>query len=299
MELYHVAVFVDDLEKSALAPALGGWVGSLQQIAGQPAAAGGRPVEITGRTRRVRTAGNPDFSISIEDMVPGAPIRPAPGNAWHHVALWCDDIAATVQALEDQGYERDVVGRGPNGELTTFAYMISARGPRLELSDAAMQTRVLAYFAQDNAGDASEDTLVTPSSPYELATVVESAEDLEALRLCWTRALGAEWSKVTDSAVTVLTTDGERALRMRTVRSAGNPYVTIIAPDPASRALLAPVGAGGWHHVGFRSNDLPRDVASLKRLGFTMEFCDRGEDGPLSFAMMAAPEGTRIKLATA
>jgi hypothetical protein len=223
-----------------------------------------------------------------------------PGNAWHHVAVWCNDVAGTVRALEQQAYNAEVVGRGPNGEIATFAYVSSGRGPRLELTDATIRRRQLAQFASEaqQAEHTSHGHHRAPFLPYEVVTVVENTGELERLKVCWQQVLGAAWGEVTQSTVTVLADGVERNLQMRSVETTGTAHITIIAPAPDSQPLLAPVGNGGWHHVGFRSDDLARDVASLEHSGFKTEFCDCGEGGhPLSFAIMVAPEGTRIKLA--
>jgi hypothetical protein len=300
MDLNHVAVFVDDIEASTLVPALGGWGAPVVTISAQPVTVNGRPGEHSGRTRRVRTASSPPFGVSIEDVAPDAPIQPVPGNAWHHIAVWCEDVAGTVELLEQQGYRKDVVGRGPDGELATFAYMISDHGPRVEVADAAMKARMLEYAARASAeaGDSTDaGNLSAPLAPREVAVVVETVEDLERLRLGWMKAFGAGWGAVTDTSVPVRTPDGMGELRHRSVSTLGMPHVTIIVPDRASRALLAPVDTNGWHHVGFASADLGRDVAWLERCGLAMEFCDQDDEGrPGSFAMMRAPEGTRIKL---
>jgi catechol 2,3-dioxygenase-like lactoylglutathione lyase family enzyme len=303
MELNHVAVFVDDLDRSTLGPALGGWAAAARRITKQPAMTGGqRPAEVSGRSRRIRTADDRTLSLWVEDVEPEVPIQPAPGNAWHHVSLWCSDVPGTVRALQNHGYVIDLVGRGPNDEITTFAYMSSSSGPRVELTDARIRPRQFALFASEalEVTDANSESVPgAPFLPYEIAAVVENADELKTLSECWQRALGTEWQAVTDSSVVVMTGAGERELQTRSVKSAGSPCVTIIAPDSASRSLLTPVGGSGWHHVGLRSSDLVRDVASLKHSGFKMEFCDRGEEGrPHSFAMMMAPEGTRIKIAT-
>jgi catechol 2,3-dioxygenase-like lactoylglutathione lyase family enzyme len=300
MDLNHVAVFVDNLERSALAPALGGWGAPIVTIAGQPVTVEGRPGEHSGRTRRIRTASSPPFGVSVEDVAPGAPIQPVPGNAWHHIAVWCEDVAGTVALLEQQGYRKDVVGRGPDGELATFAYMVSDRGPRVELADAAMKARMLEYTARASAdaGDgAAAGELSAPLAPCEVAVVVETADDLERLKQGWETAFGADWGEITDESVSVQTAQGESELRTRRVSTTGLPRVTIAVPDPASRALLTPVDPNGWHHVGFASADVTRDAAWLEQCGFTMEFRERLDGGrPPAFVMMRAPEGTRVKL---
>ena len=300
MDLNHVAVFVDNIEESALALALGGWGAPAVTITNQPVTVNGRPGEHSGRTRRIRTASKPPFGVSIEDVAPGAPIQPVPGYAWHHIAVWCQDVPATVELLEQEGYRKDVVGRGPAGELVTFAYMVSNQGPRIEVADAAMKARMLEYAARTSAtaGDQSAQVgLSAPLAPCEVAVVVDTSGDLERLKLAWQRAFGADWTEITDTNIAVRTPDGMRELRTHSVSTKGVPCVTILLPDPDSRSLLPRVDTNGWHHVSFASADVARDAAWLERCGFTMEFCDgnAGKD-PASFAMMRAPEGMRIKL---
>ena len=300
MDLNHVAVFVDSLDDATLGPALSGW-GPTIDISEQPVTVDGRPTTHSGRTRKVRTTAARIFGVSVEDSAPGAPIQPVPGHAWHHVAVWCSDLAGAVQALEEHGYVRDVVGRGPDGELATFAYMVSERGPRFELVDAAIRegwTQLYLAGAQaEGEGDGSPGIHGAPLVPQYVATVVESVQELESLSACLQRTLGIEWGEITESTRTVVTADGERELRAHSVMSAGSPCLSIVAPDPESRSLLPQVAGGGWHHVGFQSRDVMHDIAALERLGFSAEFRDPGEGGrPPGFAMLVAPEGTRIEL---
>src|SRR4030088_2331477 len=141
MQLNHVAVFLDDLDRSTLALALGGWTAPARRISNQPAMVDGHPAQIAGRTRRIRTARDATLSVWVEDFEPGAPMGTIPGNAWHHVAVWCNDVAGTVRALEQQGYNAEVVGRGPNGEIATFAYVSSGRGPRIDFIYGMLRRR--------------------------------------------------------------------------------------------------------------------------------------------------------------
>jgi catechol 2,3-dioxygenase-like lactoylglutathione lyase family enzyme len=300
MELNHVAVFVDSLEDTSLPAALGGWGAPAITITDQPVTVGGKPGGHSGRTRRVRTAVEPPFGVSIEDVAPDAPIQPEPGNAWHHIAVWCDDVRGSVAALEANGYRRDVVGRDANGELATFAYMVSDMGPRVEVSDAAMRAGMLAYHARTVAAEGIEvapSDLSAPLAPVEVAVVVDGPEELERLRACWRNAFDADWGEVRDSVVKVTAAGASRELRLRSVSTRALPCVTILASAQDSRALLAPLDGDGWHHVTFRSADLAQDVAAFRRAGFGLEFCDPSDDGsPRSFAMLVAPEGTRVKL---
>lgn len=302
MQFNHVAVFVDNLEHSPLAPALGGWNGPITIISEQPCLAAGRPATISARTRPLRIA-DPAFGVAVEDAVPGGPILPVPGNAWHHIAIWSDDLPGTVAALEDQGYSRDVVGLGLNGELQTFAYMTSPHGPRIEIDNAAMRARIIEHNINTAAdAAASHPTEGAPSAPFpllEVATVVATIAELERLQLIWERALGVRWGETNDSTGRVWTKAGMRDLRMRRVSSLAEPRLTILAPDQASQEILAPVAPDGWHHVGLGSIDLAGDIAWFEKSGMELEFCDWSADGQaLSLAMMRTPDGIRIKLAT-
>jgi hypothetical protein len=63
--------------------------------------------------------------------------------------------------------------------------------------------------------------------------------------------------------------------------------------------LIVAISANGWHHVGFRTRDLERDVWSLERFGFWTEYRYRAknvEGG--GAAMMVAHRGTRVELRT-
>lgn len=297
MEVDHVAVFVDDLEDTSLAAALGGWAGPMRSIDGQPAISADGLGKIFGRTRRLRTTADAALSVWVEDATPDTPIRPVPGNAWHHIAVWCDDLGDTVAALEQGGYSVELRGIGPQGELAIFAYMTAPRGPRIELSEARRRDQMRAHIRSE-VGEATGDR--PPLLPREVATVVEDAAALETLRTCWQKAFGTQWRDPVDTRVAVATPAGERELAMRVVKSFGDPCVAIIAPDAASRSLLTPVASPGWHHVGLASTDLAGDVEAFQALGYELEFADASDDGrPRSFAMLAAPEGTRIKLTAA
>jgi catechol 2,3-dioxygenase-like lactoylglutathione lyase family enzyme len=299
MDLNHVAVFVDSLEDTMLAEALGGWGAPAVTISDQPVMVAGMPSVHSGRTRRIRTASEPPFGVSIEDVVPDAPIQPEPNNAWHHIAVWCDDVRGTVAALEANGYRKEVVGRDANGEIATFTYMVSEAGPRLEVSDAVMRARMGDYHSSTAAAgiEARAGDLSAPLAPVEVAVVVDSIEDLQRLQRCWQNAFAADWGEICDSTATITAANAPSELRLRKVSTRALPCVTIVVPEEDARALLAPESGSGWHHVTFRSRDLAHDVAALQRAGFALEFCDRSDDGgPRSFAMLAAPEGTRVQL---
>lgn len=304
MQFNHVAVFVDNLEQTALAPALGGWDGPITIIGGQPCLTAGQPATISARTRPLRIA-DPTFGIAVEDAVPGGPICAVPGNAWHHIAIWSDDLPGTVAALEQQGYSRDVVGRDLNGELATFAYMACAHGPRIEINDGAMRARIIEHNINAAAAAAApcQSTECAPSAPFaliEAATVVATGAELEGLQRIWERALGVHWGETKVSAERIWTRAGMRDLQIRAVSSLGEPRLTILAPDRASQDILAPVAPGGWHHVGLRSRDLVGDIAWFQKCDMEVEYYDlNASGGAHSQALMRTPDGTRVKLLAA
>jgi len=50
-------------------------------------------------------------------------VQSIPGTVWsradsglHHFGYWVDDVAATIEALEAEGYGREAVGKLPNGQ---------------------------------------------------------------------------------------------------------------------------------------------------------------------------------------
>lgn len=57
----------------------------------------------------------------------------------HHLAYWCADLAGSVRALQDEGWELELTLPGGGGEATEFAYLARAAWPRLELVDLRRQ----------------------------------------------------------------------------------------------------------------------------------------------------------------
>jgi hypothetical protein len=293
MDLSHVAVFVDALDASSLGPALSDW-GPLREIS-HALSAGGRPDRIEGRAKRVRTIISVPFGVSVEEGQPGGPIRPAAGNAWHHVSFWSPGLPAGIARLEAQGYEQEMVGRGADGELATFAYMVSPGGPRIELGDLACRDRWMEGFRRG----AQPAGMPGPGGAPPLAPlgVTAVADDLEDLRDRWQEALGIAWGPVRTRPVTISGRDGEGEAVLRTVTGSGQPWVAIVQSCPDT--IFQPVPDHGWHHVSFSTRDLRSDVARLEGRGYATEVHGppgdrRGEAG--GFALLRAPEGMRIEL---
>jgi catechol 2,3-dioxygenase-like lactoylglutathione lyase family enzyme len=297
MDLYHIAVFVNDITGSPLAAGCDGWGGPARTIDGQPALAGERSVCISGHAQRLRTANPQQVAVWVEDMAPGLPIYPLPGDAWHHVAVWCSDLKQAVHALEDEGYRREVAG-GTAEDPAIFAYMTSEAGPRLELSNAASKPGLRDRLASEVEERIGPAFAAPPGEPYrvlDVAVVVSDRSALESLQTSWGRALGTRWQDIEETSDMVRTADGDRRLHTYSASTVGDVSATIIAPSPDGEPILAPVAGSGWHHVTLGTDDFNNTVTRLRGLGFVAEFHDIGADGlPLSFAMMAAPGGTRF-----
>jgi Glyoxalase/Bleomycin resistance protein/Dioxygenase superfamily len=297
----HVAVFLEQLETSTLGPALSSW-GPLVETT-QKVQTGTGPDEIGIRGYCVRTAASGPFLVGVEQARPEDPIQPQPGNSWHHVAFYSPDLLSDIADLEKQGYAIDISGRGSDGEPSFFAYMVSPHGPRVELVDAATAdpSMEIAIGGPSDDPDAPvktvtfadfADTREVPLVPLSVTTVVDDLDDLMAR---WQQGLGIEWGKIDQSTSTVMTPDGEKQVTVRSVTRLDQPLIAITESVPGT--ALTPAANNGWHHVAFSSHDLPRDVAALEARGFTTEMSGRDSDGQLSdFALLVAPEGTRVKL---
>src|SRR4051794_7890013 len=103
---FHVAVFVDDLERCSLG-AVAPWMPPLR---GEPthvfSSTGSELFALVGRS--LRSDGTIGCGAVVEEVVEGSLVRPEPGNRWHHVAFFCDDLRADVERLEGLGFIREV-----------------------------------------------------------------------------------------------------------------------------------------------------------------------------------------------
>lgn len=59
----------------------------------------------------------------------------------HHLAYWCEDLRATMDQLEGDGWTVEATLVGDEGEPREFAYVSKPSWPRLELVDVARQER--------------------------------------------------------------------------------------------------------------------------------------------------------------
>ena len=134
-DLYHTGIVVPDLEAAmARFTALAGyrWISPMSY-------------KLPFRT----TAGTSDLTstivysvqapyLELVQEVPGTPWTAAPGNAVHHLGYFTDDLAATAQQLEANGYSFEMTADMPGTELALFAYYIDPVGTRIEIVDRAL-----------------------------------------------------------------------------------------------------------------------------------------------------------------
>ena len=80
-------------------------------------------------------------------------LRSVPGTVWqpsssgiHHLGYWSDDVAADSAALSAQGYEREIIGPGPDG-VPMWAYHRHPTGPRIELVTRSVLPMFENYWA--------------------------------------------------------------------------------------------------------------------------------------------------------
>jgi hypothetical protein len=81
-------------------------------------------------------------------------VQAHPGTVWtradsglHHVGYWVDDVAATISALEADGYAFEAAGKLPDG-APYWAYLTSTgAGPRLEIVSRQLRPMMERYFA--------------------------------------------------------------------------------------------------------------------------------------------------------
>lgn len=134
-DLYHTGVLVPDIDATMTRlSALAGyrWITPQTYTLPMRTVTGTRDLTMTF----VYSLQSPHVELVQE--IPGTPWSAAPGNAIHHLGYFTDDLVATAQMLEADGFTleatADVSGPGP----ALFAYFIDAFGTRIEIVDRAL-----------------------------------------------------------------------------------------------------------------------------------------------------------------
>jgi len=287
---YHVAVFVDDFSDSSL-DVLSSWRMRSKSPTFTVHSHKGGTEELCVEALFVRTDPELEFSVAVEHIDDFTFIRPNPGNGWHHVGYWSDDFVAEVARLESEGWSRDVWWEDEDGGVAFFAYMLSAQGLRVELTDLGTVQRILREQGDNIAREMIGDETAPFRAVDHVAAVVD---DPEAEARALERALGVRWGDPVESEVVVFDGGGERAFVTRSITSLSAPPLRFVQREWAGSRV--PGDRDGWDHVAFRSSQLDEDVAALQQAGYErLARWPGSQDGEAS-VLLSAPEGTRVKL---
>jgi len=151
---YHVGIATRDLDEAmaAVGPLFGlTWA---KEVVGVP-------------TPKMRSAaGDVDWVLNRVVHSMGGPMRVellegGPGSVWdtdevavlHHVAYWVDDVAATVELLESEGWSLDVTIATDDRRPAMFAYMTKPGNARVELTEASRRDETLARLGWSQWSD--------------------------------------------------------------------------------------------------------------------------------------------------
>jgi catechol 2,3-dioxygenase-like lactoylglutathione lyase family enzyme len=133
---------------------------------------------------------------------------------------------------------------------------------------------------------------VKPENLYHSGIVVD---DLDATLDWFTKVAGYRWTDVVEVEQVAQTPDGEVTIPMRMVYSGDAPRVEIIQTAPGT--IWVPADSG-VHHLGYWSDDVESDLATLESSGMHYEAKSYNPDGSgtLLWAYAKGPTGPRIEL---
>lgn len=111
----------------------------------------------------------------------------------------------------------------------------------------------------------------------------------------FTKVAGYEWTDVVSVDQVAVTPDGEITIPMRMAYSKSEPRLEIIQTIPGT--VWEPSDSG-VHHLGYWSDDVEADVATLEANGWEVEVKSYIPDdsGKLLWAYCKGPGGPRIEL---
>ena len=128
-----------------------------------------------------------------------------------------------------------------------------------------------------------------PEDLYHTGLVVD---DIEATMRWFTDVAGYEWCDQFAGEQVVQLPGGERTLTMRGVYSLSEPRLELVGT--ISDTLWEPSNAG-VHHLGYWSDEVDRDVATLVANGVQLEARSLMPDGSSLWAYCRAASGPRIE----
>ena len=120
-------------------------------------------------------------------------------------------------------------------------------------------------------------------------------DDLDATMDWFTKVAGYRWTDVVEVEQQGVTPDGEVTIPMRMVFSADPPRLEFLQTVPGT--IWVPADSG-VHHVGYWSDDVESDLATLEANGMVCEVKSYNPDGSgkLLWAYCKSPAGPRIEL---
>ena len=129
-----------------------------------------------------------------------------------------------------------------------------------------------------------------PTDLYHAGIVVDDFDD--ALTR-FSQTLGYQWCEPVSIDQIITTPAGEQTVPMRIVYSVDEPRIEILQTIPGT--IWTPADSG-IHHLGYWSDDVDADVASLLANGMELEASTPLADGSPLFAYCHAPGRTRVEL---
>jgi hypothetical protein len=129
-----------------------------------------------------------------------------------------------------------------------------------------------------------------PKDLYHTGLVVE---DIDATMRWFTEVAGYEWCDQFAGEQVVQLPSGERKVQFRGVYSLSEPRLELVGTVPDT--LWQPTNAG-VHHLGYWSDDVDGDVATLAANGVQLEAWSLLPNGSSLWAYCRAASGTRVEL---
>lgn len=129
-----------------------------------------------------------------------------------------------------------------------------------------------------------------PTDLYHAGIVVDDFDEALAR---FSATHGYRWCEPVAIDQFITTPAGEQTVPMRIVYSVDEPRIEILQSIPGT--IWTPADSG-IHHLGYWSDDVEADVASLVATGMELEATTPLDDGSPLFAYCHGPGRTRIEL---
>jgi len=133
---------------------------------------------------------------------------------------------------------------------------------------------------------------VKAESLYHTGVVVD---DLEKTMNWLADVAGYTWTEVVSVDQDAVTPDGEVTIPMKMAYSRADPRLELLQTVPGT--VWTPADSG-VHHIGYWSDDVESDLATLESAGMTVEVKSYNPDGSgtVLWAYAKGPAGPRIEL---